>query len=175
MKKFTALFTLLLLCSCATSNMSKNTTKQGNFVLNGGKAGDKTWSDSLIFKRQSWYKELALLFDVQLARLDSDSPFLAWFSDKEKENYNECKDFIIAISYTLDSKRISQPMFIEEMKKQGFSRVSLNTFHSYLRLHPDFESFSLTNYEVYGLCGNQKARPEGISIQFPSFEPLWFK
>lgn len=175
MKKLTAILLLTFLCSCATSNMSKNSTQEGSFILNGGRHGTTSWNDTLQFQHLSWYKELAMLFDIHVTRLDKNSPFMSWLSEKERENAESCKDFLVTISYSLDSKRISQMMFMDEMKRQGFSRVSLNSFYSYLKLHPDFESSTLQLYDVYGLCGTQKANPEGITVEFPSFEPLIIK
>lgn len=175
MRKLTSVLALALLCSCATSNMSRNTTQEGDFLLNGGKNGQQSWNDGLIFKHLSWYKELSLVFDVHLARLDKNSPFLSWLSPKEKENYDSCHDFIVTVAYAIDGKRISMPMFMDVMKKQGFSRISLSQFHSFLKLHPDFELSSLQNYEVFGLCGTQEPKSDGISIEFPSFAPLYFK
>jgi len=175
MKIITTIMLAFFLSACATSNMSKNTTKDGNFILNGGRSGEKIWTEALIFEHLSWYKELALLFDVYVTRLDRNSPFASWLSERELENLESCKDFLITVSYSLDPKRISSLMFLEEMKKQGFTRISLNSFNSYLKLHPDYESSTLQLYEVYGLCGTHKVKPEGISIQFPSFETLIIK
>lgn len=158
-------FTFIIL-SCST--MSKNFIKKGSLQLNGGVYLDKQWSDSLFFKRVSWHQELTLLFDLLSTRVDKKSSFHYWFSKHEQEAVAQCGDFLVVLSYALDSERISTAMFVEQMQYNGYERISIPHFAASLKLHPDFERHSLKLYRIYGLCKKHHDQ-KSIIVSFPSF------
>lgn len=175
MKKFklprTILFTLFLI-SCA--NQSKNLVVKDNIDLKGGVFQKKEWREKLNFKRVSWYNGLTLIFDGQLAELTPNSQFYNWTSEYEKRTIANCSTFYVAMIYSLSRRKISENMFIQEMKRNGFVKIQLPEFHSNLRLHPDFEKFSLQLYDVFGFC-NKLEKKKAISIRFPGFKETIFE
>ncbi len=163
---FTASF---LMVGC--SNLSKNMTKSGTFVVRNGNYADKTWKENLSFERYSWYQEMSLQFDLMITRMNSSSSFNYWFSADELKQVNECNDFRLVLLYTLDSKRISHSLFFEQAEAANFHRFELMTFKKQLLMHPDSSENSLGLYQVYGLCKKTKdLRP--IMVNFPSFQEV---
>lgn len=168
-------FLLVLILSAfffsSCSNLTKNMTKVGSFVVRNGNYADKTWKENLSFARYSWYQEMSLQYDVMLARIESNSSFNFWFSADELKQINECADFRIALLYTLDSKKIAHSAFFEQAEVANFHRIELMTFKKQLLMHPDSTENSLNLYQVYGLCKKTKdLKP--IVINFPSFQEV---
>lgn len=172
MKKIVTTFVLLLLLS-SCSNLSKNFTKDGDFVLRGGTFQSSKWKDQLHFKRYSWYHEVTMLYDVILTRIDPRSPFYDWFSNSEKKSLATCSDAYVAFDYSLDSEKISQKMMQNDAKRSGYEKIALPSFKSHLKLHPDVEELSLQLYDVFGYCyKGEISNKNKIFVRFPGFNEV---
>ncbi len=171
--KFYLSLVFLILSSC--SSYSLNKTKGSNFSLKGGVVGNKKWSDSLKFKRTSWYKGTTMFFDVSIASLDKNSPFLNWLSSAEVRERASCKHFYLVLSYAHDPELISNKSFLLKLIDQGYSRVSLNSFSKNLKLHPEF-SYLFNNYSIYGICHpgpiSIKKNKPSLMVSFPGFTSI---
>lgn len=166
---------LMVLCfilvSCSNI-MSKNMISEGTFKIRGGVFQNVEWKDGLPFKHVGWYKELTLMFDLMITRLDRSSPFHDWLSNSEKELLASCRDSYVVMTYSLDSERITNTMFLENAKRSGYEKVSLNKFLEHLRMHPDYDSHSLRLYDVFGLCRKTEGPDQKLSIRFPGFKEV---
>lgn len=161
--------TFLGFISC--SNLSKNMTKSGTYVVRNGAYADKMWKENLVFERYSWYQEMSLQYDVMIAKLDANSSFNFWFSADELKDANDCADFRVVLLYTLDSKKIAHSSFFEQAESSNFLRLDVQAFKKQLLMHPDSSENSLNLYQVYGLCKKTKdLKP--IVINFPSFQEV---
>lgn len=169
MKKSFALPLLLLvlaLSSCA--NLSKNTVKEGSFVVRNGTAGDKIWKENLNLTRVSWYHELTMEFDIIMGSITPQSGFNFWFSAEELADANKCPDFKILMAYSLDTKILPYSLLNEQLEVAGYKKVDLLTFKKHFLQHPDSEMNSLRLYQVYGICRSDKNN-KPLILNFPGF------
>lgn len=164
---------LVLIVSCAAYKSYNQTTK-GRVILRGGVYQEKSWDDSLIFKRMSWYHGMTLYYDALLWKADLDSPFALWFSPTEKEFFTKCETFLVTAGYSADPAKISHVNFREQMKLNGYDDVVLNHFATFFRSHPSATDWRLGNYKVMGYCKRSPSRlniPD-LAINFPGFKQL---
>lgn len=174
--KIIKILILSLLFSCA--HQSNNFVKSGTYQFRGGVYENEKWSDSLEFKRQSWYQELTLVFEALHVSLTSDSVFSKWLSPSELMTVNTCLDFKVALLYSWDSSRISEGQFFHEIKEYGYERVALPEFSRHLRMHPSYEKLALQRYQVYGLCQSRAISSDSdkpvIKVTFPGYQEVLF-
>ena len=165
-KSLLFIFSFLTLVSCA--NLSKNSVKEGPYLVRNGTAGDKTWHENLTFKRVSWYHELTLEFDLMLAQIEPQSGFNFWFSKDELDAIGKCGDFKIVLSYSRDTKIIPYSYLNEQLDNSGYKKMELISFKKHFLQHPDAEMNSLRLYQVYGICRpDQDNKP--LILNFPGF------
>ena len=158
----------LVTCSCASMNLSKNSVKEGEFLVRNGVFADKKWKENLTFKRISWYHELTLQFDLLLAPVSLQSSFNFWFSPSELEDIQKCSDFRVVLAYSLDTKLIPYSILNEQFELSGFKKIEIMNFKKHLMLHPDSELNSLRLYQAYGICRPEK-QFKPLILNFPSF------
>ncbi len=158
-------FVLLLVTITSCASFSENFVKQGELSLYGGRYENQRWSDNLKFERVSWFQELTLLFDFLYYPLTEDSPFYVWLGESERASLSGCHSSYIILTYALDSRKISRPDFYQKLAAQGHQVISVPTFRSHLRNHPDIEKLSLGLYDINGLCLEEN----DISVSFPGF------
>jgi hypothetical protein len=161
---------LLLSFGCANTQ-SYNQSTTGRVLLKGGVFKKEQWDDTLTFKRMSWYHGMTLYFDTLLYRASPASPFSKWFSPSEMEYFQKCESLLVTVSYSSDPAKISHVNFREQMKLNGYDDVVLNSFASYLKVHPSAVDWRLTNYKVLGYCKRAPTRmdSQALGINFPSF------
>lgn len=169
MKIFLLLISFTLLTSC--SNLSKNFVKTGEFELRSGKANDKEWDDDLLFKRFSWYKELTLVFDLLIVKVDENSPYYNWFSEGEKKAMKKCKQSYVAVSYFQDGRRISVKDMYNQFEALSHSRFAMPGFRANLKMHPDYEILRLQLYKVDGFC-QESFQDNPLKLAFPGFNSV---
>lgn len=170
MKVILVLTIFLSLFSCSTQ--TKNMISTGEQTVKGGVYRNEKWQESLIFKRYSWYKEMTLLFDALIVPVPTDNSFSKWLSDTEKSYSQSCQSALVVVTYFLDSKRLSYTMFKDQMKAAGYEEFSLDQFGKHLKLHPDFETLSLTLYKVQGFCRKGSVLDSKPVIAFPGFSEI---
>ena len=165
-KSFVLLLSLFALVSC--SNLSKNSVKEGTFVVRNGTAGDKVWNENLNLTRISWYHELTLEFDLMMANVPPQSGFNFWFSSAELQDAQKCEDFKVLMAYSLDTKTIPYSYLNEQLENAGYKKVDLMGFKKHFLQHPDAEMNSLRLYQVYGICRPSK-ETKPLILNFPGF------
>lgn len=157
----------LLFCSC--SNLSKNFVRQGQLEMRAGKVNDQQWEDDLVFKRYSWYRELTLVYDVLIYKVDQNSPWYNWFSKAEREAMAECKESFVVLSYTWDEDKINKKEMIGQFKTLGYSRFALREYGRNIRMHPDYEALRLQLYKVDGIC-RESFQKRPLVLSLPGFK-----
>ena len=161
--------TLLLITftsSCA-NQLTSNIIKDGESIIAGGVSSKAKWDESMLFKRVSWYKDFTLLFDSHMWKVPEGSPFLNWFSDREKSYMNKCADFYVLITYAMDTDLISDKDFLKQLELQGADFMELPEFKSNLKLHPHFLENSFSHYKVGGLCVKRSSTT--LKVSFPGY------
>ena len=172
MKKLIPLIMILFYgCSVNYANLSTNNVQQSEMVLKGGVAGGEEWRDLFVFKRLSWYHELTLFYDFIYARVDKESKFFNWFSQREKDLFATCEDFLVTLNYAIDESKISRRDVSIQLEAFGYKEISLNQFDKNLKLHPDFESLSFKHYKVTGYC-QDKVRPKEVYLTLTGFKTM---
>ena len=166
MKAFLSLC-LIFVFSC--SNLEKNMVKNGDLIIKGGVFQSQEWNDNLKFTRYSWYKELTLVFDLLLTKLDHKTPFYAWLSNSEKEALAQCRESMVVVTYVWDPDKINRGMFFEQTERLGYERLSLPNFKRHLKMHPNYEALSLQLYNIEALCKKQSST-EQFAIRFPGYK-----
>lgn len=165
--KLILLLILTGLVSC--SNLTKNFVKKGELGFRGGTYRDDKWDDTLSFSRTSWYHDMNLYFETLVVRPVEQSPFTRWFSENERTLISDCSDFFVAMTYSLDSDRISQTDFRLEMERNGYRTISIGNFKRNIMLHPDAQTISLDLYSVHGYCKLKDVPQSTIVVRFPGF------
>lgn len=169
-----ALSSLILLGSCAhrnNLNLTKNTVKEGKYLVRNGKYADKVWNDTLSFNRTSWYHELTMQFDLWLATVPPQSGFNFWFSKPELDDVQKCGDFRVALVYSQDTKIFPTYRLNEQLEFAGFKKIELMEFKKHLLNHPDSENNSTHLYQVYGICRDAKDT-KSLVLNFPGYEEV---
>jgi hypothetical protein len=161
-----SLLTLVSLSSCA--NLSKNSVREGTFVVKNGVANDKVWNEKLELKRISWTHELTLQFDLMITTIPPQSSFNFWFSKDELFELNKCGDFRVVLAYSLDTKIIPYSYLNEQIEVAGFKKIDLIQFKKNFLQHPDAEMNSLRLYQVFGICHTSK-NPNPLILSLPGY------
>lgn len=169
MKAIVILCTLgasVLVSSC--SNLSKNSVKEGQYIVRNGTTGSEVWQESWPMTRVSWYHEMTLQFDIITAPLTPQSGFNFWFSKSELEEIHKCSDFRVFLAYSLDTKAIPYSLVNEQIEVAGYKKVDLIEFKKHFMQHPDAEMNSMRLYQLYGICRmNRELKP--LIFNFPGF------
>ena len=163
------LLSLIFFSSLGCSHFSKNQVKRSSLTLSGGRFLHGSWNDALKFKRISWYREWALVFDLFYARLKEDSPFHAWISQAEKSFLDKCQDYYIVMTYHPSSSVISESFFLERASRFGYERIFLNEFDKQLRMHPSMTFFSLSLYNIHALCRSKGEAGAVMALDLPGY------
>lgn len=145
--------------------------KQGEYTISGGVFENQKWESSLDFERTSWFKELTLTFDVFLAKIDKASPFYQWFSEDEKKMVESCLDSRVSLTYAWDPMQVSRSSFYDELEKQGYERLSIPTFHSNVKMHPNFARINVYLYKTSLIC-RKKLGSEKLIVSFPGWNTV---
>ncbi len=136
--------------------------------ISGGVYQQQQWDDEMALTRVTWYRELTVVFDLFLHRIDSKSKFYQWFSKSEKEMINSCTKFFVTITYNSLDHGINQRMFLNQMKKNGYETYAIATFAKHLRSHPDYLKWTLHSHKIAGQCLNSIGKKELI-MNFPGY------
>ncbi len=152
------------------SSLNRNKVARGSVNFQGGISHSQEWSESLNFKRYSWFKELTLVFDLLVAPLPLDSPFYHWALPGEKSALQSCHKALIVLNYNQGHPRATQGIFVQQMEKSGYSKMGLPNFSRHLKMHPAYSESGLQLYRAYALCA--KSEPLPSNIHFPGFRAI---
>ncbi|MBC7429197.1 MAG: hypothetical protein H7336_11330 [Bacteriovorax sp.] len=167
-KSFLILLLLGLTGLSSCSNLTKNSVREGHYIVRNGVAQDKQWNENLDLKRISWTHELTLSFDLMMTSIPPQSSFNFWFSKSELDEVNKCGDFRIILAYSLETKAIPYSYLNEQIELAGYKKVDLIEFKKNFFAHPDAEMSSFRLYQLYGICRSQRL-DKSLILNFPGF------
>lgn len=160
------IYFLIGILSCA--RMDTNLTKKSLHVIKGGQSKSTQWKDTLTVKRTSWYYKASLLYEINIAEIPLESPFLNWFDTGETTSIKQCKQLIWVVDYTYNSKRVQQNYVKDLLSESGFIDISVPHFQKNFLNHPDTAALSNANYNMKLFC-HQSKRYSGIAATLPGF------
>lgn len=161
---FISLFSLIISCA----RMDTNLIKKSEQVIKGGQSKSTLWKNNLIVKRTSWYYKASLLYEINIAEIPIDSPFINWFDSGEQSSIKPCKQLLWVVDYTYNSKRVQQNYVKDLLSQSGYVDISAPHFQKNFLNHPDTASLSNANYNMKLFC-NQSKRFAGIAATLPGF------
>mgnify|MGYP007063429834 CR=1 FL=1 len=159
-------FLMTSLVSC--SQLGTNVTKNGALVVNGGIHQGLSWKDKLVFKRTTWFSDLSMLYDVLIADLELNSPFLKWFYYSEREEIRKCEKFVVLGLFSSSDRKTSENEIVQQVVSREAKIVNINGFYKNLSYHPIFSKNSLNLYRFEGVCFPQ-AFPRDKLVHIPGF------
>ena len=171
------LLVLFLFCFSCASNVSKN--KVTTSILSMGEIfpGNQNRGQQFIFQRNSWFQELTMLYDFWYGEIAPSSPFFNLSS--EGESYRQCQKVFLGLHYSLNMSKIPHSLVIAQLELAGWQLRKDHGMESYLKLHPDYETYSWALYDPYIYCYRPTNRVSAQStsssmgvITIPQFSPL---
>ncbi len=170
MQKYLVYFSLMIIFISCASMSDSNKAIQTNISFKSGLSANKTWDDSLTFKRTSWFQRAKMTQDVFWGEVPSSSPFRQWLASSKDLVESRCAQFYLAISYSNDLKGNSLGVVKSAIEQQGLTQMSLASFKAALRGHPAFINFNLENHKIMGYClPRGKEAIKSIYVEFPGF------
>lgn len=149
--------------------MDTNQVRQSTSVIKGGQSGNATWNDSLKIKRTSWFHKANLLYEINIAQVPLDSPFLGWLDVNERSITKKCKQILWVIDYYYDLRR-AQPNYVKNLlSESGYVDLAVPNFNKNFLNHPDTGSFSNKSYKMQLFCNESKVY-SGITATIPGFK-----
>jgi hypothetical protein len=161
------LFIFLFLSGCSTGKTRRPIYKS-EVVFSSGNFEDKSWDDSLKFKRFSWFKDATLTHEILISSLTTKSAFSSWMGT-DKLHLSRCSDFKIALIYSDINYSQGTSFLISELKKSGLKDVSLLDFSHQLKAHQNFGDWKLLRHKIIGLC-NEGTVSKKIDVSIPGFQ-----
>ncbi len=160
---------LTVLSSCA-SKSHKNISK-ADISFNGGIYRDLEWTESLVFKRTSWFSGISMGHDILIAKLDKGSKFSNWLGKTEKEYLDKCKSLYVTVAYTKLGESNSMAFMMAEIENSGLKELSVSTFANNLKSHSDYEAWNLKFHKISAFCfDNPGSSPKKITVAIPSYK-----
>jgi|LULF01.1.fsa_nt_gb hypothetical protein len=162
------LFIIFLLMTSCSSVETRRITYASDLVLNGGRYEDKSWDESLEFKRFSWYQDATLNYDILITPLTSTSPFSNWLGS-DKNLLQQCSEFFIALVYADVNSSGGNSLLINELTTdEQIVEKTLLDFSNQIKAHPNIIDWKIFNYKVVGLC-SKSTNPSKFHVTVPGF------
>lgn len=178
MQRILIVLTLMAFVGACASSSSRAT--HSKVTMTGGHYQLKSWDDTLIFSRVSWYIGAIMGYDVLMAKLDKTSPFANWLGNDKEKISNECHDFYITLIYTNTNSMMLNLASPADIKKQivdlGYEEVSILDFKTNMAAHDIYGQWHLNNHKFSGFCYKHKSNknisviPKQIPISLPGFK-----
>jgi len=153
--------------SCAS--VDTNLVKRSTHVIKGGQSGDTSWKDILNVRRTSWFYKTDLLYEISIADVSLDSPFIAWFDKGERESVKSCKQLLWVVDYAYDSRRVQQNYVKNLLSESGYVDIAVPHFEKNFLNHPDSGTLSNKNYKMKLFC-HESQKFSGIAATIPGFK-----
>ena len=154
--------------SC-TSSSYRHRTSSSNIVIDGGTYQDKVWDDGLVFKRSTWYNEMAMEYDLLYTVLKANSPFRAWLGEGDKIKVAKCNTLALVLIYTSNNSVEKTPFITQAFAKAGYEEMIFLNFYHELKAHDSYRDWRLESYKLFGFCSSLDRAPV-ISLDFPGYK-----
>lgn len=170
--KYLMILTLFISAGCSSLN-SLNQVPSASLILKGGKSKSLEWSESLTFKRRSWFNGATLKYDILVAKLDRQSPFYNWLGQSERSQFNSCPNYYITLvfaSNAINAVRASKVEFMSNFDLVGLKRISIPIFESNLRNHAFNQNRNLMKHTLYGMCKTNNLTD--VEVNVPNYSTV---
>lgn len=164
---------LLLSISCSSINKSRKRFASTSLAINGGVSETGDWSDKLTFKRYSWRKETSLTYDILMAKLNSDSPFVEWMGN-DRYKMKGCSSFYVGLFYAKPLAAYSANGLQSMFESQGYEALIIPEFKDNLDAHPNSIDWKINSHELVGLCRTDNSTGS-IKIKVPGYKKYKLK
>lgn len=158
---------LLLLSSCAS--IDTNLVKRSTLTVKGGQTANISWGESLQIRRISWLHKANLLYEINIADIPLNSPFMEWFDKGELSSVKNCKQLLWVVDYAYDTRRVQLNYVKNLLSESGYVDLAAPHFHKNFLNHPDTGSISNQNYKMKLFCHESK-KFSGIEATIPGFK-----
>lgn len=171
MKKLIIVMLVFSVFGCSSLN-NVNQIAESTLVLKDGRYKNKTWNESLVFTRYSWYKGASMNYDLQVAFLDRNSPFNNWLGQSEREQLKDCEKIYIALVYASINNQStnSTSTILNNFDVVGLKKFSIPIFSANLKSHYYYQQWNLTNYQIYGFC--KDANLSFVEVSLPNYSSI---
>lgn len=134
----------------------------------GGVYQDKTWSETLVFKRTQFFIGATLYYDILAAKLDERSPFMNWLGET-KSDALQCESFYVFMFYRNPRRAVPQRSILDQLERQGGDIVSVMDFRRNLREHYVSDEMHFLGHKARGVCFKSPRMAEKLEISLPGF------
>lgn len=173
MKLVLSLIAMTIMASCSHySNRTYTTT--GEITFKGGVFGTQTWTDTMTFKRNSWFSEVTMEYDVLLHELKADSKFTKWLGMDDKF-IKSCPKLYIGFIYANSYKGKTVSEMNAKLEALGYDSISLVNFEENIKAHSRYNEKNLGQYTFSGYCLKEKENINEQSIQIPGYSNINLK
>ena len=166
-KSVLSLIFIIFFSGCASNTISY--IKSGEFVLSEGRAGIKSWSSDLKFKRTSYLSGMTMVFDILVSSSLSSSKFRDWLSSDSKNEVASCEyPFVIGIFSGRDFKVNNHDIFKQILGSDGRFLDSYD-FVKNFSFHPSYGKNSFNIYRFELVCLGEE---NPLMVTIPGFETI---
>lgn len=151
------------------SQMSRNNVSEGKLEIEDGVVNGTIVSDILKFNRRSWHFDFTLSFDLLWTKMEQNSTYKAWLSERERKYIDECQHFYIVFMYEKNNDFIGVSDFKDQMRQYPVKFVGLQGFKKHIKLHGEYIDHSLQLYKLEGMCVEKGRFINKLTIRFPNF------
>lgn len=159
---------LAVIASCSTYR-GQNRVQEDLVRFPGGVYEEKSWSETLIFKRNQFYMGATLYYDILSAEMDPASPFMNWLGETKSEAL-ACDKFYIFMIYRDLRRAVPETTVIEQVEAEGGRVQILEDFKRNIRGHYVSDEMHFLGHKVRGVCFKSKRMAKGLEITLPGFE-----
>ena len=170
---YTLFISIISACSYYKGYKGHNRADKMNVRLKGGTYEKKQWSDTLEFKRTSFYAGAKLNHDVIITRLDKTSPFYNWMGE-QKSLLTDCTEVFVTLFYKdMNAFRAVPISYMrDQIIKRGYEEIVIQNFAYNLRQHYAFGQWVLNDHKIYGYCNRSGIKTEKIHFSMPGFKEV---
>lgn len=154
--------------SCSTYR-GQNRITDGKVKFPGGVYEDKTWNETLTFKRKQFYMGATLYYDILAAKIDKDSPFMNWLGEN-KASALRCDEFYVLLIYRNIRRAVPEATVLNQIEKQGGEVTSLPDFKRNIRGHFVSDEMHFLGHKNRGVCFKSEAEVDSIEVSLPGFQ-----
>lgn len=160
---------VFILLACSTYK-TRNKVYEGEISFKGGVYEDKNWTDSLEFKKISWFYDATLDHEILISKLDKSSPFSAWLG-ADRLALSTCENFYITILYSDINANHGNTLLTSQLKNAGLEEMSILNFTHQMKAHQNYLDWKLGRHKIVGFCQKNTNKSE-IIVTIPGHKSL---
>lgn len=170
--KSLSLFAIFIFGFSCSSSRTRNRVYTSELAFKGGVYKAQEWSNSLNFKRISWFRDSSIVYEILVAKLDKESPFISWL-EKDKAEIDRCDEFYVGIYYADLNAPHGSFMIPSQLKAAGLEERSILDFSDQVKAHENYKDWNLEKHRVRGFCKRKGTNTETI-VTIPGYKSIKF-